>query len=331
LNTGLLQSLREGEILKPLKQVWSRLKPYCRWAILGGTLFFLAKALKDHWQEVAAIRIDAVGWATLTIALGVTLLAHIWAGWVWTLILRELNQSVNSFQFIQVYLKTNIAKYLPGNVWHYYGRITSAKTAGVTPGVATLSVLLEPLLMAAAALMMAMLATQPIWANRPIILQALPIIGLVTVLIAIHPRFLNLGIRSLGRLKAKATGSTAAESSTFGLVRYPLRPLLGELGFLGLRSIGFLLIILALKPLELSQIPLLVGVFSLAWLLGLIVPLAPGGLGVFDATAIALLAQSFSPGLIISAVALYRLVSILAEAAGAGLAWLDQHLDSKGK
>jgi len=330
LTAGWLQSARRRQILKQLKQFWSRLKPDCRWVILGGTLFFLAKALKDHWQEVAAIRIDAVGWAILAIALGVTLLAHIWAGWVWTLILHELNQPVNRSQFIQVYLKTNIAKYLPGNVWHYYGRISAAKTAGVPPSVATLSVLLEPLLMASAALVMAMLAIQPIGANRPVILQALPIVGLVTVLIAVHPRFLNLAIRSLGRLKAKATGS-AAESSAFGLVRYPLRPLLGELGFLGLRSIGFLLILLALKSLELSQIPMLVGVFSLAWLLGLIVPLAPGGLGVFDATALALLAQRFSPGLVISAIALYRLVSILAEAAGAGLAWLDEHLDSEGK
>jgi len=50
----------------------------------GVTLFFLVKVLKDHWQEVAAIRIDAVGWATFSDALGVTLLAHTWSGWVWT-------------------------------------------------------------------------------------------------------------------------------------------------------------------------------------------------------------------------------------------------------
>jgi hypothetical protein len=42
-------------------------------------------------------------------------------------VLRELNQSVSSIEFIKVYLKTNIAKYLPGNFWHYYGRIMEAK------------------------------------------------------------------------------------------------------------------------------------------------------------------------------------------------------------
>jgi uncharacterized membrane protein YbhN (UPF0104 family) len=44
---------------------------------------------------------------------------------------------------------------------------------------------------------------------------------------------------------------------------------------------------------------LLLGAFSLAWLLGLVVPGAPGGLGVFEATAIALLQQRFSGGLVI--------------------------------
>jgi len=61
--------------------------------------------------------------------------------------LDSLNQPVTSSQFVQIYLQTNIAKYLPGNVWHY-GRISAVK-AGVSGSAATLSVLLEPLLMAA--------------------------------------------------------------------------------------------------------------------------------------------------------------------------------------
>jgi hypothetical protein len=64
--------------------------------------------------------------------------------------------------------------------------------------------------------------------------------------------------------------------------------------------------------------------FSLAWLLGLVVPGAPGGLGIFEATAIALLDRFFSPGSLLAIVALYRLVSVTSEALGAILAWLDQ-------
>jgi uncharacterized membrane protein YbhN (UPF0104 family) len=84
----------------------------------------------------------------------------------------------------------------------------------------------------------------------------------------------------------------------------------------------------ALFSVKLSQIPLLFGAFSFAWVLGLVVPGAPGGLGVFEATAIALLQHRFPAALVISAIALYRLISILAETAGAALASLDERFSS---
>ena len=296
-----------------------------RWVILGGTLFFLVKALKDNWQEVTTIHIDAVGWAILLIATGITLLAHTWAGWVWTWVLKELNQPVNSCEFIQVYLKTNIAKYIPGNIWHYYGRIVAAKNANVSTGAATLSVLLEPLLMAAAALIIVLVGSQFMAEKTTIILLIVQLLGLLGVLCVLHPRFLNRATRLLGRIKAKKSTDDTPQAVPLNLEQYPLRPLLGELGFLGLRSTGFILTLFALSPLNLSQIPLLLGAFSFAWLLGLVVPGAPGGLGVFEATAIALLQQHFPTAVLISATVVYRLVSILAETAGAGLAWLDEH------
>jgi uncharacterized membrane protein YbhN (UPF0104 family) len=301
------------------------MKQMLRWVILGGTLFFLAKALKDNWQEVTTIHIDAIGWAILLIATGITLLAHTWAGWVWTWVLKELNQPVNSCEFIQVYLKTNIAKYIPGNIWHYYGRIVAAKNANVSTGAATLSVLLEPLLMAAAALIIVLVGSQFMAEKTTIILLIVQLLGLLGVLCVLHPRFLNRAIRQLQRIKAKKSTDDTPRAVPLNLEQYPLRPLLGELGFLGLRSTGFILTLFALSPLNLSQIPLLLGAFSFAWLLGLVVPGAPGGLGVFEATAIALLQQQFPTAVLISATVVYRLVSILAETAGAGLAWLDEH------
>ncbi|MEH2060031.1 MAG: lysylphosphatidylglycerol synthase domain-containing protein [Nostoc sp.] len=303
------------------------MKQFLRWIILGGTLFFLGKALKDNWIEVTAIRIDGVGWAIIAIATGVTLLAHTWAGWIWTWILKELNQPVSSPQFIQVYLKTNIAKYLPGNIWHHYGRIVAAKNANISTGAATLSVLLEPLLMLAAALIIIVLcSSQFAAANTTFVIQILQLLSLALVLCAIHPWFLNPVIRLLYRLKARKSPVTTKQAVPFSLKSYPLRPLLGELGFMGLRATGFILTMFALGSLNANQIPLLLGAFSCAWLLGFVIPGAPGGLGVFEATAYQLLQHHFPAALVFSAIALYRLISILAETAGATLAWLDERL-----
>lgn len=305
-----------------MKQIGAHLKPYLRWVVLGGTLIFLAKALKDHWEDVVAIRVETTGWLYLAIALSVTLIAHVWSGWVWGWILRELNQPVNDLWAIAVYLRTNIAKYLPGNIWHFYGRTQAATAAGISLGAATLSVLLEPLLMAAAALLIALAGNRtPNWGWQ--------IASLLLVLASVHPKILNLGIQLLSRFKGKATSSAAnpshlSNSSSLTLTRYPLRPLLGEIVFVGIRGLGFLFTFLAISPLTSSQVPPLFSAFALAWLLGLVVPGAPGGIGVFEATAIALLGQQFSPGLILSVVALYRLISILAESIGAGFAYLQK-------
>lgn len=308
------------------KVVTKVLKKALRWFIFGGTLFFLGKAFKDNWLEVISIRVNAAGGVILIISTGVTLLAHIWAGWIWTWILKEFNQSVSAFEFIQVYLRTNIAKYLPGNVWHYYGRILGAKNANISTVAATLSVLLEPLLMATAALInVVIFGSQLAINNTNIWVQLLQFLSLFVLVGVVHPWVLNPIIHYLYRLKNQNHLSEHESISGICLQHYPLVPLFGELIFLGLRGTGFILTMYALTSLNLNQIPLLFGAFSFAWVLGLVVPGAPGGLGVFEATAIALLQHHFPPALIVSAIALYRLISILAETAGAALASLHRY------
>ena len=301
-----------------MKTIWSSLKPYLRWAILGGTLFFLLKEFINHWQEVAAIRIDAAGWTNLAIALIVTLLAHIWAGLVWGKILQSFQQPVKLSWALLLYLETNIAKYLPGNVWHFYGRIRAVIDVGGELGAATISVLLEPLLMAAAALLIALTGTQLGWveAHSNFLTWGLQILSLAVVLLSVHPRFLNPLLKFLHRLKGQAAGDQVVQ-----IKHYPLVPLLGELTFLGLRGTGFLITFGTLTTIQSNQILLLFTAFSLAWVLGLIIP-SPGGLGVFEATALALLQPHFPVAVILSVVALFRFVSILAEIIAAGASWL---------
>ncbi|HBQ97175.1 MAG: UPF0104 family protein [Roseofilum sp. Belize BBD 4] len=298
----------------------SSLKPYLRWFIVGAALFFLAQAFKDHWQEVLTIRISGWGWISLAIALLITIAAHIWSGWIWGWILAEFNQRVKALWSIQTYLITNIGKYLPGNVWHFYGRIRAAQSIDVPQVIAILSTLMEPLLMAASALI---LAAGTSLQTRGL-LQG---VTLVIVLIGVHPRILNPMLTFLSKKKAKG-GLAAQDQTSAQLKRYPLKPLLGEMGFLLIRGLGFLFALAALSTIEMAQVPQLLSAFSCAWLLGLVIPGAPGGLGVFEATAIALLDGVYPSAIILSGVALYRVISVLSEAIGALLAWLYQAFNS---
>jgi len=221
---------------------------------------------------------------------------------------------------IQTYLITNIGKYLPGNVWHFYGRIRAAQSIDVPQVIAILSTLMEPLLMAASALI---LAAGTSLQTRGL-LQG---VTLVIVLIGVHPRILNPMLTFLSKKKAKG-GLAAQDQTSAQLKRYPLKPLLGEMGFLLIRGLGFLFALAALSTIEMAQVPQLLSAFSCAWLLGLVIPGAPGGLGVFEATAIALLDGVYPSAIILSGVALYRVISVLSEAIGALLAWLYQAFNS---
>lgn len=96
-----------------MKQILTRikpLKPYLRWFMVGGILFFLAKTFKDRFAEVAAVTIDNKGWLVLLSALTITIGAHIWSGYVWTKIVQIFRQPLGILEGIRVYLLTNIAK-----------------------------------------------------------------------------------------------------------------------------------------------------------------------------------------------------------------------------
>ncbi|MEL6440073.1 MAG: UPF0104 family protein [Cyanobacteria bacterium J06621_8] len=290
-----------------MKQILARIKPYLRWFILGGVLFFLVKTIKERWSEIAAVSIDSQGGLILAIALLITIIAHLWSGWVWTWILGLFQQPLGGLEGIRVYLLTNIAKYSPGNIWHFYGRISAVTHKGGSRGVATLSVLLEPLLMAAAALLVGLIASG--WSETSPNWRGLQLCSLLIVLVGIHPQILNALLHRLSKSKADAV-------EVVKLTQYPLLPFLGEIGFVMLRGIGFILTFMALQTIAWEKIPQLFTAFSFAWLLGLVVPGAPGGLGVFEVTAYSLLNDSLFPAEI-AAIALYRLISILAEAIAA--------------
>jgi glycosyltransferase 2 family protein len=307
-----------------INPLWKRWKPFLSLLILGVILVFLGRALFAHWHDVSTLKITAAGWACLTIATGVTLFAHLWTGMVWGWILRELGQPISPIWAAQAYLKTNIAKYLPSNLLHLYGRTMAAKDQGVPLIVASLSVLLDTMLMAAAGFILGLFCIPQNWLG-------VTVLGIVCILTVLHPRLL---VPLLNRLSASLR-STEGRGDLLPqqlIKRYPLRPLLGELIFVTLRGFGFVLTIAALMPIAMESVPSLISIYGVGWVLGFITPGAPGGLGIFELTVSTLLTQpdilhgasNLPVGIAISAVAVHRLVSTLAEAIGAFLAWADE-------
>lgn len=287
-------------------------KSLVRWLIRLLIIGFLARTLVGHWDEVTQLTLREGGVAYLTLGAAVTCAAHVWAGVVWGWLLEACGYPEPARWSVVTYLRTNPAKYLPGNVWHFVRRVQAAHEKQIPVDAAVLSVVLEAVLMVAAAgfVASASFSQSPWFATL-----------LVPILVAVHPRWLNPILHQLARAKAKTFGKfsrtlDASATEPAQLKSYPLLPLAGEIGFVVLRSVGFLLCVTALHAPSLADFSVIVSAFALAWVAGMVIPGAPGGLGVFEATILSLLQNRVPTGVVFGVVAAYRLISTGAEALG---------------
>jgi glycosyltransferase 2 family protein len=304
-----------------LQQKWTSHKRWIYLFILAAALVFLGKALYSHWQGIASIQITPPAWACLIFATGINLMAFIWTGWVWGWILQDLGQPVNQSWAVQIYLTTNIAKYLPSNLVHLYGRTLATTDIGVPLGPASLSVVLDTLLMAAAGVIVSLLSV-------PQQQQIFAVLGLIAILVIVHPLVLQ---RLVKFVPQGSKNNQPDVSNAIQLQRYPLRPLLGQILFVWVRSLSFIVTLSILTPIDPLLMPKYMSIYSLGWLLGFITPGVPGGIGILELITSTLLSQpgvltsdqTLSVGLALGAVGIHRLVTTIAEALGAGLATLD--------
>jgi glycosyltransferase 2 family protein len=279
-----------------------------RWGILMAAAIFLTKTLLVNWQGVSKLHLQPQAWIYVSVAITIAVCAQLWSALVWGLILELLRHPVPKRWAIITLLKNAPAKYLPGSIWHLYGRVRAAQRRGIGLEFATLSVMLEPLFIMAGGLGLAL------WHGSA---SNLLIVALSVILLVVHPFFLN-------RLWQFWRSAQGKESTGGALRRYPSSVLLGALAFMMLRSMTFICIVLAFTPINWSMLKPLMSGFSFAWLLSLIIP-SPGGLGVFESSALQVLNGSLSPSLLLGCVTVYRLVTIVAELIGAGAAyWINE-------
>lgn len=303
----------------PIQKFWQRYQHWLQTVLIVAIIIFVATTFQRHWTEVSSIRLGTQGWIDLLIATVIMLVSYVWTGYVWGLILKALGYPVSPRWAISTFLLTNMIKYLPSNLLHLYGRTLAAKKIGVPTGAASLSVILDAMLIIASACIFGLFSIP----KQGLLIAGL---GLTAILLLIHPQILRF---LLQRLKLSfQPHNSLPQPSLPPLPKYPLDLLLGEMLYVFLRGIGFLFTVYALTNLPLSQVPQLISVYSIAWLLGYITPGAPGGIGVYEATLIELLelTTNLQEAHILAAVALSRLVTTLAEIIGAAIAWLDEQM-----
>ncbi|MBN2105972.1 MAG: hypothetical protein JW832_00990 [Deltaproteobacteria bacterium] len=234
------------------------------------------------------------------------------SGYAWCLLLRLYAAPVRTANGIAVFILAQFARYLPGNIAHYAGRVVLGKSCSIPAAAAAMSLLIEigwALITAAsvaaacfgmadAVLPPALAAFLPSWLHAllPGAAFAVPIIGAAGFWL--WQRFRHgSGTQAGGRTLLSCLASC-----------------------FGLYSITFLLIGLAGDALAAgifgakeSHLVLLTGAFAASWIAGLLAFGAPAGIGVREVVLLELLSPAFGPAVAGGLAIALRAASIAAD------------------
>ena len=94
---------------------------------------------------------------------------------------------------------------------------------------------------------------------------------------------------------------------------FPTRALLLEIGFVFTKFSGFYICLNTFYANNTLNILFLLVIFSLSWSLGLVVPAAPGGVGVFEACILLLVGKSIPQNIILISLVYFRVISTSAD------------------
>ncbi len=180
---------------------------------------------------------------------------------------------------IPLFLRTNLLKYLPGGIWHFIERFRILSNH-ISAEKAFASVLLEPFIMLSAALFLIPITD---FKNIFSLFYFVP-----AFLLARRWRgalIMQLAAMKLLQFKKLAAGFTFEKKSfeyNYSESAYPFRSFVLEILFLFLKFISFWLCLNSFYEVNYTLLFNWASLFFLSWSFGLIVPSAPGGVGVFE-------------------------------------------------
>jgi hypothetical protein len=232
-------------------------------------LSYMLRQLWLSWEQLRGLTIQPVLAAAAVlsgmIALGNNAIS--WRG-----ILLGLQQRLSISTSLRVWFFSQMVRYVPGNVWHLFGRLYLSQQAGVNTRPASLSLILEVLYTLTAGLLVAALSLV-FWPRLDIILVFLllliPFLGLCLVP-QLFQRPLIWLLRRLGR-----------STDWLDFQRRDTLKLLPIYGISWLYyGLGLHLLALSIYPLPIQTLPAVIGMFALGWIIGFLSIITPSGLGV---------------------------------------------------
>ena len=250
--------------------------------------FFLIRSLAGNWNDLRSEEID-IQPALLLLSLLPPLAALLVLSLIWTRIVTYLTR-VNRLplgRLARVFLYSWIGRYVPGKVAYVLGRFYLGRSIGLPSTALVGSIAYENVLLVAAASAFATVTLVPALAVQSenfLPYLALPAIALAGI-IALHPRVLGRVLPVVLRL----LGRESTEVDWLLPVPEMAKVIAFYFGAFSLNGLGFYLLIVSLTSYAPGHLPLAMGAYTLAGVIGMISLFAPAGLGVREGVLVAVL------------------------------------------
>ncbi len=243
---------------------------------------------------------------TIAKCITVYMSGNVWYGWL-SFFSGKKNQRKEA---ICVYAKANIGKYLPGNVMHYVERNLFADKMGISQKKLAISTVMEVLSLVTVSLVIAVVFAfnqleqalyHVLGENYGMIILAVVLVGIAVVVVAV----LLFRKKLLGILQGY---SIVEFIKTFlkNMVWYALV----------LVTLGAIMVVLYCYmggQFDLESAKLIISGYIIAWVLGFIVPGAPGGIGVRELVITLLLGSVVGESMVVTLSVTHRLITIIGD------------------
>jgi len=254
-----------------------------QWIFAAAVLFFAARSLAGQWNKVES-RLTHVHfeWEWILAATALILVAYTLLIEGWRRVLVAWASHLPFIDAARIWFLSNLGKYVPGNIWSLTTMSVMARRRGLS-GIAAAgsSVIMQTVSLATGTAIV--MVTSAKLLGKPVLVGA-AVILLVALLLS-APRFLPSLARWIATLVGREVAPpsvpatsiwTAAIASAFSWLLYGVAFQLFVRGLLGA------------APGEMSSY---IAVYTAAYILGFISPIAPAGLGVREFTLAAFMTQ----------------------------------------
>jgi hypothetical protein len=292
------------------------------WVVLkflffGGSIAFLAMYAASLSSSGASLLLTAPILGAAALASVAFALTAPFMALVWVELLRPLGWPASFPSSASSLFRTQIAKYLPGNIGHHVGRSAVAKAELGIPISVSVTTILQESALATFATCCAGVTLLLLSFPETIVFvggQRLPVVAVAVAMAAafaiafptLHVIRAALAARAPAKWRARINGALPSLRVSLRVVG-----LYTAMHFFNILAIS----IIANEAFDpaLRETLALCGAYLLAWSIGFVLPGAPGGLGVREAAFVMMMDGRFPPDLLLSLSIVLRAATALAD------------------